>query len=204
MRNNTRKCEENNGKLSNISRCISFWGCKIGICARLCPFGRDVPTWPSAPCCCFCLFGRWVCRDEPPLGRQTEVRQACLPWVGMCSRFSTSGSLIYLQVEKWWELLTRWEALCITLFPHFSRSSLCCRFCVLMPTVLPEVLASVELSQSHNCKKICSRHSIRKGQKTPHLLHLPQHSVNCRIFLKSLLTIFATYSKIPKAIIIMN
>ena len=40
--------------------------------------------------------------------------------VGMCSRFSTPDSLIYLQIEKWWELLellTPSGALCITLFP---------------------------------------------------------------------------------------
>lgn len=140
------------------------------------------------------------------LGRQTEVRQACMPCVGMCSRLSTAGSLIYLQIEKWWELLeplTRSEALCITLFPHFSYSSLHCHFCILMPTIFPEVLASAELSQSHNCKKLCSRDSIQKGQKK-HLLHLPQRSISYRIFLKILLTIFATYSKMPKAIIIMN
>lgn len=140
------------------------------------------------------------------LGGQTEVRQACMPWVGMGSRFSTAGSSISVPIEKWWELLellTPSEAVCITLFPHFSHSSLHCHFCILMPTIFPKVLASVELSQSHNCKKLCSRPSVRKSQRK-HLLHVHQHSVNYRIFLKILLKIFATYSKIPKAIIIMN
>lgn len=128
-----------------------------------------------------------------------------MPHVGMCSRFSTAGSLIDLPTEKWWELvelLTQLEARCIALFPRFSHSSLHYHFCILMPTICPEVLASVELSQSHNCKKLCSRTLNPEGsEKTS---SPTQHSVNSRIFLKILLTIFATQSKIPKAMIIMN
>lgn len=140
----------------------------------------------------------WVDRGE------AGVRAICA--VG--SRFPTAGSLIYLQMEKRWEmleLLTQSESLYMTLYLHFSLSSLRCHFCTLMPRIFPEVLVLVELSQSHNCKKMCSRYSIQKGQRNPkNLFHLAQHSVNYRIVLKILLTIFVIYSKIPKAVIIMK
>lgn len=45
---------------------------------------------------------------------------------------------------------------------------------------------------------------LQPFQPTLPLLYSPQHSESYRIVLKILLTIFATYSKIPKAIIIMN
>lgn len=97
--------------------------------------------------------------------------QPCMPRVGMCSRFSTAGSLVYLQIEKWQELLallTGSEALFIALFFHFSH----CHFCIPMPMIFPEILESVELRQSHNCKNLCSRISVQRVKKTIHSAYL--------------------------------
>lgn len=96
--------------------------------------------------------------------------QPCMPSVGMCSRLSTAGSLVYLQIEMWQELLALLpgsEALYIALFPHFSH----CHFCIPMPTIFPEVLESVELSQSY-CKNLCRRISIQRIKKIIHSAYL--------------------------------
>lgn len=108
----------------------------------------------------------FVClEDEFVMIRFCGVVQPCMPCVGMCSSFSTAGSWVCLQTEKWQELLallTGSEALCIAWFLHFSH----CHFCIPMPTVFPEVLESVELSQSQSCKSLCSRMSIQRVKMT--------------------------------------